>query len=172
MKKNQLAAIVVGAVLITGSTVSISAASISKGHHKSNSSKEVRNPGYLQGVAHSESWAALHSILSPKSKSEGAVPAILPPMGLVPSDSSTVTMPSDDQEINQTDTSTVSVKSEDDAIMEAELSDDAAPGVMGSLALPTPTSAPTNPAGIPNPMTKSHEGSDGHSDQSQGDSND
>ncbi|HEX7404950.1 MAG TPA: hypothetical protein VF307_03395 [Candidatus Nanopelagicaceae bacterium] len=167
MKKHQLAAIIVGAVLITGSTVSISAASMSKGHHKSHSAKSSASASYLKGVKEANSWAALHSVLNRSGKVEASLPPILPPSGILPSDTSTATMALGDDGNNEV----------------GDSNDDDAPGVVAAPVVPAPTPTPNSPTGIVNPMTKHHgdsneqsgqsqEGSNEGSNQSQGDSND
>jgi len=155
MKKHQLAAIIVGAVLITGSTVSISAASMSRGHHKSHSAKSSASASYLKGVKEANSWAALHSVLNGSGKVEASLPPILPPAGILPLDTSTATMELGDDGINEV----------------GDANDDDAPGVIATPVVPAPTATPNSPTGIVNPMTKQHGDSSEHSDHSQGDSN-
>ena len=172
MKKNKLAAIIVGAVLITGSTVSISAASIGKAHHKSHSSKGSQNSAFLRGVASGDSWAALHSVLNPNEKKDSPVAPILAPSGILPSDTSTVTISSDENGINEEHgTNHENASGNNEA---AELNDDDA--VIGipvvSSPTPTPSATPNIPAAIANPMTNSRGDSHENSDHSQSDSND
>jgi hypothetical protein len=158
MKKNQLAAIIIGAVLITGSTVSISAASMSRSHHKSHSTAASHDSSFLRGVMPNNSWAALHSVLNAHEKKDSPVAPITAPTGLLASDTSTVTMPSDDDGINEENGTNNEVGDLTD--------DDDAPGIIGALSTPAPTT------GIAHPMMESHGDSGEHSDQSQGDSND
>ena len=157
MKKIQWAAIIVGAVLITGSTVSISAASMSKSHHKSHTTAASQKSSFLRGVIPSNSWAALHSVLNAHGKKESPVAPITAPPGLLPSDTSTVTMSSDEDGIDEEDGTNNEV---------GEANDDDTPGIISAPSIPAPT------AGIDNSMKKSHGDSGEHSDQSEGDSND
>jgi hypothetical protein len=170
MKKNQLAAIIVGAVLITGSTVSISAASMGKSHHKSHSISASQKSGFLRGVVAGNSWAALHSVLNSEAKKDTPVAPIVAPPGILLSDTSTVTMPADDDGINE-DSATNNEESatgddqENSGDNQVAVIDDDTATIGVALPLPTPTT------GITNPMTNNHGDSNGHSDHSQGDSN-
>ena len=171
MKKNQLAAIIVGAVLITGSTLSISAASMSKFHHKSHSTTASQKSSFLRGVTPNNSWAALHAVLNDQGKKDSPIAPITAPPGLLPSDTSTVTMSSDEDGINEEDGTNNEDASENNQGNSGnnevgEVNDDDAPGIIGAPSIPVPTT------GIDNPMTKSHGDSGEQSDQSQGDSND
>jgi hypothetical protein len=160
MKKNQWAAIIIGAVLITGSTVSISAASMSKNHHKSHAIKAKAASGFLRGVVQGNSWAALHAVLNAHANVETPVVPIVAPPGLLPSDTTTAGVEADEDGIVQED----ATENED----LAGVNDDDASPIIGVTA---PTLDPNAPTGIANPMTKSHDGANEHSDQSEGDSN-
>ena len=79
------------------------------------------------------------------------------PPGLLPSDTSTATMSSDEDGINDEDGTNNEI---------GEVNDDDSPGIIGALSIPVPTT------GIDNSMKKSHGDSGEHSDHSEGDSND
>jgi hypothetical protein len=165
MKKMKLAAVIVGAALITGSTISISAASIARDHHKSNSGKGNHGSGYLQGVSHGDRWAALHSILNPQGKDAAPVAPILAPSALLPFDTSTATtLPKGDDGISEDDAAI----NEDDA----GVNDDDASPLIVTPSIPTPLTTPTPSAGIPNPMTAPNGGSHEHADQTSDNSDD
>lgn len=171
MKKIQLAAVIVGAVLITGSTVSISAASFAR-DWRSDFSAGDQGSGYLQGVLQGDTWAALHLALHPQGTNAAPVAPILAPSGLLPFDTSTATtLPKGDDGISEDD----AVINEDDAAVNEDdegISGDASLAISIPSVIPSPTASPTTPSRIPNPMTAPNSGSHEHADQSSNNSDD
>lgn len=171
MKKIKVAAVIIGAVLITGSTVSISAASFAR-DWRSDFSARDQGSGYLQGVSHGDAWVALHSVLHPQTADAAPIAPILAPSGLLSFDTSTATtLPKGDEGISEDD----AVVNEDDAVVNEDdegISDDASLAISISSVTPSPTASPTTPSGIPNPMTAPNSGSHEHADQSSNNSDD
>ena len=172
MKKNRMVAVIIAAALVTGSTVSIAAASLARDRHESNSGNGV-NSDYLVGVSNGHSWGALQSILNPQALETSPIAPIVAPWTIF--DTSTATMEQDDTSTAtmEQDDSATAIMEQDDSAIDAEDSainaDDSSLGLgIPSLSLPTttPTTPSSSPSTIVNPMSTLHGDSQDQTDQS------